>query len=255
MDIAIIIVSWNVKEHLQKCLHSIFTSEHSPSCEVYVVDNASSDGSAEMVATQFPQVHLMRNAINAGTSKAVNRAMKETKSRYVLWLNPDMRLFPDTLAHLVDYADTHTRAGVIGARLQQENGAIVPHVRRFPTLFDQMCIVFKLAKFFPKLLNNYLCADFDYSREALVDSIRGSFFCMRRECINEMGMFDERFFVWFEEVDFCKRAWNAGWEVHYTPRVMAIDLVGRSFAQVHVIKKQWLFLRSMVTYFLKHFLR
>ena len=117
---------------------------------------------------------------------------------------------------------------------------------------EQFFIISKLARIFPSLLDSYLCRGFDYEQEASVDSIRGSFFCMRRDVLSKIGMLDERFFIWFEEVDFCKRAIDAGYEVRYTPSISAIDYVGQSFAQVPVIKKQKMFIASMLKYFLKH---
>ncbi len=251
-DLAIIIVSWNVKEKLRQCLRSIDASSFAPPYDIWVVDNASHDGSGEMVAQEFPRAHLIPNTSNFGTSKALNQALAQTDAHYALWLNPDMRLFPDTLRNLMIFAQAHPRAGIIGARLEREDGNIVPHIRRFPALFDQLCIILKIAKLFPRLLNYYLCADFDYSQESAVDSVRGSFFCIRRELIKSIGLFDERFFVWFEEVDYCRRARDAGFEVWYAPKVRAVDYVGRSFAQVSVIKKQKMYVTSMVKYFVKH---
>ena len=114
-DLAIIIVSWNVKDRLRECLSSIFASTHAPLFSVIVVDNASRDGSADMVATEFPNVLLIRNNENVGCSRALNQGLRVSESRYVLWLNPDMRLFPDTLRNLVLYADTHPRAAGVWA--------------------------------------------------------------------------------------------------------------------------------------------
>ncbi len=251
-DLSIVIVSWNVKDILRDCLTSIQKAGVNLDYEVFVVDNNSQDGSADMVLSEFPVMHLMQNTHNAGCSRAVNRAIKKASGKLILWLNPDMRLKEDTLKNLLDVADKNPQAGVIGARLENEEGEIVPHVRAFPTARNQFPVVSKLSKIFPSTLDAYLCRDFDYTKPAHVDSIRGSFFAMPRAVIEKIGALDERFFLWFEEVDFCKRAINAGYKVLYHPRIVAVDLVGQSFAQVGTTKKQIMFLSSMRKYFSKH---
>lgn len=250
-QISIIIISWNVSSKLRDCLASIRIASKNLEVEVIVVDNASHDGSGDMVEGEFPEVTLIKNSENRGTSRAVNQALEIARGEYVLWLNPDMRLFEDTLVNSVEVAREHPEAGIVGIRLENEVGEIVPHVRKFPKLWDQFWIVTKIAKVFPGLLDDYLCRDFEYGNEAVVDSIRGSYFLMPATTIAKLGKFDERFFVWFEEVDYCRRAVEAGMTVLYTPRARAVDFVGQSFAQVPVVKRQAMFVKSMVQYFMK----
>lgn len=250
MDLSIIIVSWNVKDKLRECLRAI--QPGGLDIEVFVVDNASHDGSADMVRQEFPNVRVIANEANLGFAKANNQAIRKSSGRYVLLLNPDMRPFPDTFTGLVSWMDAHPSAGIVGIRLENQQGEIVPHVRRFPTFVDQFATLTKLGKLFPAVLSRYLMVDFDYSKEARVDSIRGSFFAIRREVIDRIGPLDEDYFIWFEEVDFCKKATDAGFEVWYTPSVRCIDYVGQSFKQVRVYPKQKMFSRSMLTYFRKH---
>lgn len=252
VDVAIIIVSWNVRDKLRACLHSVAQSSPEISRTVIVVDNASQDNSVEMVRTEFPKVHVIANTENLGTSRAVNRALAMVDARFVLWLNPDMELFEDTLRVSVQEMEEQKNVGVLGVHLVNQYGETVPHIRKFPTWFDQGVILTKIAKLFPQLLNTYLCHNFDYTRAQAVPSIRGSYFFMRREALRNVGNFDERFFVWFEEVDMCKRMYDAGYTVWYTPRTKAVDLVGQSFAQVGTLKKQKMFVRSMIQYFKKH---
>ncbi len=251
-DISIIIVSWNVREKLAECLTSIEKASQNLNVEVFVVDNFSHDGSADMVEKDFPHVELIRNNYNAGCARAVNRALKRATGDLILWMNPDMRLFDDTLDHVKKVARENPQAGVIGAKLENEKGEIVPHIRNFPTTKDQLAIATKFAKLFPSTLNSYLQKDFDYTKPAYVDSIRGSFFCIPRHIIENIGELDEQFFIWFEEVDYCKRVVNAGYKVLYHPRIRAIDYVGQSFAQVPTAKKQKMFLSSMKKYMKKH---
>ena len=266
MDLSIVIVSWNVKEKLRECLRSI--EEHNPlqsplnlrgetgglQYEVFVVDNASKDGSIEMVEKEFPWVYVIKNNANFGFAKANNQAIRLSQGRYVLLLNPDMRVFPGTLEDMVKFMDepANSKVGVAGCYLVSEAGETVPHVRRFPTIKDQLAILLKLPHLFPRVLDSYMMTDFDYSKEAWVDSIRGSFFMIRRELMDKIGMLDERFFIWFEEVDFCKRATAAGYKVAYTPAVKCVDYVGQSFKQIRLYPKQKMFTKSMVYYFKKH---
>lgn len=264
MDLSIVIVSWNVRDRLRECLRSIFdTIAGSPlQLEVFVVDNASHDGSVEMVWKEFPQVVCIANAENCGFAAANNQAIRVTSDElrvksapeFVLLLNPDMRVLPGTLEEMVAFMreQRNARVGVAGCHLADERGNTVPHVRRFPRLPDQLAIVTKAARVYPHVLNHYLISDFDYSREARVDSIRGSFFCIRRKLIEQIGLLDERFFIWFEEVDFCLRARQAGWQVAYTPSVQCVDYVGQSFKQVRLYPKQRMFTESMLKYFRKH---
>lgn len=276
------IVSWNVKEKLRECLKSVEETGGGLDYEVFVVDNASKDGSAQMVEQEFPAIHLIANDFNAGFAKANNQAIRLSQGRYVLLLNPDMRVFPGTLEGMVKFMDEerNRRVGVAGCwlvaplrhsesseesrdsrnerdpstplRYAQDDYVTVPQVRRFPTLKDQLAIILKVPHLFPRVLDAYMRKDFDYAREARVDSIRGSFFMIRRELMDKIGLLDEGFFIWFEEVDFCRRAIEAGYEVAYTPSVKCVDYVGQSFKQVRLYPKQKMMTRSLLYYFKKH---
>lgn len=251
MDLSIIIVSWNVKDLLRKNLQAIYNNTHGINFEVFVVDNDSKDQSAEMVQVEFPQVHVIANKENLGFAKANNQAIAQSKGRYVLLLNPDMRVHESTLVDMVKWMDQHPEAGVAGCHLIDENSVTVPHVRRFPRVSDQAITVLKFPHVFPKILNAYMMTDFDYSKEAIVDSIRGSFFMIRREIIEKIGGLDEAYFIWFEEVDYCKQVTELGYKIMYTPDIKCTDFVGKSFAQAMGLWKQKMFTKSMLTYFKK----
>jgi GT2 family glycosyltransferase len=268
MDLSIIMVPWNVRDLVRENLKSIYQNTSNIEFEVFAVDNDSRDGTAEMIRNEFPQVHpvksghsagaeqfngvnLIANNYNAGFARANNQAIKEAKGRYVLLLNPDMRVLPGTLEKMVKWMDIYKEAGVAGCHLVNQGGKTVPHIRRFPKLLDQLAVVFKLPHLFPSLLDKYLMRDFDYSKEAEVDSIRGSFFMIRREVIEKIGALDERYFVWFEEVDYCRQVKNAGWKIMYTPDVECVDYVGKSFSQVKRGITQKYFRDSMLKYFKK----
>lgn len=250
MDISIIVVSWNVREKLKDNLRALYESQNID-FEVFVVDNNSADGTAEMVKNDYPKVKLIANKENYGFASANNQAIKLAGGRYVLLLNPDMRLFDDTLSRMVSWADSHDKAWVIGCRLIDESARIIKQVRRFPALVDQLAIILKIPHIFPAVLNRYLMNDFDYSKSASVDSIRGGFFMIRREAINKVGLLDERYFLWFEEVDYCRRVKQVGGQIWYMPTAECIDLMGQSFKQVNLAVKQRYFRDSMLKYFKK----
>lgn len=253
MDLSIIIVSWNVKEKLRENLGALFKSVGDFAFEVFVVDNNSADGTAVMVKNEFPQVKLIANAENLGFAKANNQALRlcSEQARCVLLLNPDMKVFPDTLDSMISWMENHKQASVAGCRLINEKGETIRHARRFPGFFDQLAIVLKIPHLFPSVLNRYLRADFDYDQSAKADSVRGGFFMIRSEVIKKIGLLDERFFVWFEEVDYCKRVALAGGEVWYTNAAECVDYIGQSFKQIKRGVAQKYFRDSMLEYFKK----
>lgn len=250
MDLSIIIVSWNVKEKLKDNLRALYESQNA-NFEVFVVDNNSADGTVEMVKKYYPQVKLIANKENYGFARANNQAIKIADGRYILLLNPDMRVFDDTLSRMISWADRHDRAWVVGCRLLDESARIIKQARRFPELMDQLAIILKIPHIFPTVLNKYLMNDFDYSKAASVDSIRGGFFMIRKEAIKKVGLLDERYFLWFEEVDYCRRVKQAGGQIWYMPTAECIDLIGQSFKQVNLAVKQRYFRDSMLKYFKK----
>lgn len=253
IDLSVIIVSWNVRERLAECLRSVFANANSLNLEVFVVDNASADKSADMVQKDFPLVKLIANTENLGFSMANNQAAKLAGGRYILLLNPDMRVLSDTLPEMVKFMDGNPRASVAGCHLVGEKGETVAQARCFPTVCDQAAIILKLPHLFPHLLDKYLMIGFDYNatQPQSVDSIRGSFFMARREVWDKLGGLDERYFIWFEEVDFCRQVKNTGGEIIYNSAVKCVDYVGQSFKQVDSYKKQKMFTDSMLKYFKK----
>lgn len=281
MGLSVIIVSWNVREKLKENLAALFESEGDFDFEVFVVDNNSYDGTTEMIRKDFPQVELIANKENLGFAKANNQAIKQAQGEFILLLNPDMRVFPDTLIKMINWMRENKQAAVAGCRLVDEKGNTIKHVRRFPAVWDQLAIVLKLPHIFPNILNKYLRFDFDYSKAAKVDSVRGGFFMIRlrqgfggqvrkaspdssQECVIRTPLLrkealggglplqlDERYFVWFEEVDFCKQVYQDGGEVWYTPAAECVDYVGQSFKQLPRGKAQDYFRDSMLKYFKK----
>ncbi|HTX86712.1 MAG TPA: glycosyltransferase family 2 protein [Candidatus Nanoarchaeia archaeon] len=261
MDLSIIIVSWNVKEKLNKCLTHLWLSQTNFVFEVFVVDNGSRDGSAAMVREEFPEVKLIANDGNLGFARAVNQAFRQSAGEFIFLLNPDNFVFPSTIDSLVNWLKINRRAALAGCRLFDKNSLdIKGQVRKFPGLFNQLAIVLKWPYLFPGILNRYLRIGFDYDRPAIVDSVRGSAMAIRRSVLESAlpderwqrgELLDERFFVWFEDVDLCRTFRAAELEVWYTPAARCYDQVGQSFSQVPRITAQKYFRASMLAYFRK----
>ncbi|MCU0679479.1 MAG: glycosyltransferase family 2 protein [Planctomycetes bacterium] len=252
MDLSIITVPWNVKDKLRENFKALFASEGEFSFEIIAVDNNSHDGSADMIAGEFPQVKLIRNKENAGFARACNQGVKIATGDYILLLNPDMRVLPDTLLNMLEWMRDHEQASVAGCCLVDERGNTINHVRRFPGVWDQLAIILKLPHLFPGVLNKYLLPDFDYTKPGRVDSVRGAFFMVYAGDDAKLPFWlDERYFLWFEEVDFCRRIKEAGGEVWYTPAAKCVDYIGQSFGQVNSLKKQHYLRASMLKYFKK----
>ena len=252
MDLSVIIVNWNVKDRLRENLKALYQSEGAFHYEVFVVDNNSEDGSADMVEKEFPRARLLRNEYNVGFAKANNQAIEKSQGDFILLLNPDMQVRQNTLFKMLVWMKANPRANVAGCHLVDEEGATVEHIRRWPSLINQLAIVLKLPHFLPFVLNKYLFKNFDYKKEARVNSVRGGFFFVNACKDNRVPLWlDEQYFVWFEEVDFCKQIYKQGGEVWYTPVTECVDYVGQSFKQISRGLAQSYFRASMLKYFKK----
>ncbi|MBU4331543.1 glycosyltransferase family 2 protein [Patescibacteria group bacterium] len=276
VDLSIIIVSWNVKELLKKCLGSIYNNQGDLKLEIFVVDNASKDGSIEEIEKlSQPEagqplaenkeikdlnLKIIKNKKNLGFTKANNQAIKRAQGEFILLLNPDAEVINGALEKMVEFMREHKKCGVAGCKLLNSDESLQPSVRRFPTFWSQAMIMLKLHHLFPNAgpIKKYFAKDFDYrgmgqgTHTYPCDQVMGAFFMIRREVIEKIGMLDENFFIWFEEVDFCKRVKDAGWQVCYTPEAEIIHHGAQSFKQVLSFKKQRMFNRSLLYYFKKH---
>ncbi|MCX6785585.1 MAG: glycosyltransferase family 2 protein [Candidatus Komeilibacteria bacterium] len=250
MDLSIIIVSWRVKELLEACLFSIVQQNFNFNYEVLVVDNNSGDGTVEMVRHNFPQVNLIASQVNLGFAKANNLALAQSRGKFLLLLNPDTKLIDDSLKDALELMKQKPEIGVLGAKLLNYNLTVQPSVRRFPTLADHLLMLFKLHHLFP--LKRYLALDFDYAKTQAVDQVMGAFFLFSRSLMEQIGKLDEKYYIWFEEVDYCRRAKAAGFKVVYFPQTKIIHYSGASFKQVWNFKRQLIFSRSRLRYLRKH---
>ena len=254
MDLSIITVTWNSIDHIGEQMRSVMRGAMGISYEHIIVDNASTDGTADLVAREFPQCTLIRQIKNIGFARGNNTAFLTAKGNFLLFLNPDMRVEEGSLRTIVTYLRQHESIGIATCRLNREDGSYNwdASPRRFPQLRDQIALLLKLPHVFPQLLHRYLQHDLDIYTEQSVDSVRGAFMLVRRKVVEQLGfVFDPRYHMWFEDVDTCREAKQLGWDVVYTPIISCVDYVGQSAKKQPDLWRQQEFTRSMCTYFKK----
>jgi N-acetylglucosaminyl-diphospho-decaprenol L-rhamnosyltransferase len=258
VDLSIVILSWNVRDLLRQCLESVarnrpLSADHPPlATEIIVVDNASGDGSMEMVRAEFPDVRLIANQANRGYTGGNNDGIAAATGRYVMILNPDTRVLDGALTAMVAYADAHSDVGVVGPQLLNPDGSVQSSRRRFPTLMTGLFESTWLQPLAPRnVLRRYYVLDQPDDAIQEVDWLFGACFLVRREVIQQVGALDEDFFMYSEEMDWCRRIRQAGWKVVYLPQAQVIHYGGKSSDQV-VAQRHIYFQTSKVRYFRKH---
>ncbi len=231
-DLSIIIVSYNTRQLLADCLETVFAAAAPPGgLDVWVVDNASRDGSADMVAEVYPQVHLIRNQDNVGFATANNQAGKLARARGILFLNSDTRISPDALVKPLDYLDQHRQVGGLTVRLVLPNGQLDPDNHRgFPTPWASLCHFTGLNRLFPHSprFNQYFQSYQDFSQTHRIDVTAGSYLLMPISLYRQLGGWDEQYFFYGEDIDLCYRINEAGYEIVYFPEVEVIHYKGAS---------------------------
>lgn len=255
-ELAVVIVSWKVKDRLKQCLESIYSlPERERPGEIFVIDNDSQDGSVEMVEKEFSQVRLLKNRQNLGFAKANNLAIKLSNKPYILLLNPDTKVYPNSFFGMFKVFEKYPKAGIVGPTLINPDGSTQASVRNLPSFKAMLAILLKFRFWWKNYqpLKKYLLSDFDYVKEQPVGQVMGAAFLIRRKVIEEIGLLDEAFWIWFEEVDFCARAKKAGWETWYTPAAKITHFGGVSFSKTASVKKQQQWFKSVVHYSKKYF--
>ncbi len=256
MNISVVIVNWNVRDLLARCLASVEAEARGfpGRVDTIVVDNASSDGSAVMVRGRFSIVTLIQNGTNRGFSAACNQGIRASSGEAVLLLNPDAELQPGSLAALADALERRPKVAVVGPRLLNADGSPQSSRRRFPTLATAFLESTILQSCFPDLphLRRYYCLDRPDDLAQAVDWLMGACLLLRRSALDEVGLLDERFFMYFEETDWCKRAQEADWRVLYQPQAQVRHLAGQSSAQ-DLSRSHIYFTDSKAKYYAKHF--
>ena len=219
MDLTIVIVNWRTKDYLRACLESVRAHPPAREFEIIVVDNGSADGSAEMVRESFDGVTLIENAENIGYAEGNNQGMRESRGEYILLLNPDTEVKPGALDALLKFARAHPDAAAVGCRLMGTDGKVQRSCRSFPYPLGVLFEYTKLSRLFPRsrFFGAYRMTYFDYAHEAEVDQPMGSCLLISRRAVEDVGMFDKDFPIFFNDVDWCYRAKQTGWKVYFTP--------------------------------------
>jgi GT2 family glycosyltransferase len=218
MDLSIIVINWNTRDMLRDCLNSVLDNEHPAATELIVADNASTDGSQQMVVAEFPEVQLVANEDNLGFALANNIAMERAKGRYVLLLNSDTLVHGPVLKDCFDYMERAPDAGAMGCRVLNRDGSLQHSTSHFPTLKNLLVQTTGLEKISAlKSLREYRMLDWDRRDQRSVETISGCFMFMRRACLEDVGLLDNAFFFFGEETDWCRRAREAGWGIDFAP--------------------------------------
>lgn len=232
IDLSIIIVSYNTKEFLKKCLLSI--AQHKPNkftVEVIIVDNHSTDGSSNLVKKEFPKVVLIENEKNLGFSKANNRGIQKAKGRYILFLNPDTELSQNVISEMVAFMDKNREVGAATCKILMPNGKMDEACHRgFPTPWGAFSYFLGLSKLFPRsrLFSSYTLGWKNFEKIHKIDACAGAFMMVRRKAGEEIGWWDENYFWYGEDLDFCYRLKEKGWEIDFVPTVSILHYKGVS---------------------------
>lgn len=263
VDLAIVIVNYNVRDLLRRCLQSVLASQGTITFTACVVDNASPDGSVEMVRTEFPDVQLIANKENVGYPTANNQGLRllgvtatepTRRPRYCLLLNPDTEVPPEAFAQMVAFLDAHPDVGIAGPRLIMPNGKLDLACRRsFPTPAVSFYRMVGLSRLFPNSprFGRYNMTFLDEDKTAEVDSVVGAFMMVRTEAVESTGLLDERFWMYGEDLDWAKRIKDAGWKVMYYPVVTVLHVKRASSRNSKRAQDE--FYRAMLIFYYKHY--
>jgi len=253
-ELGVCIVNWNTCELLDRCLRSIRAQAGDLSVDVIVVDNASTDGSADMVRAQHPWARLIANSENRYYAAANNQGLRELQAPLKLLLNPDIEVHPGSLQTLVRFMQDHPQAGAVAPRLREPDGTIQRSCRAFPTPDIVLYEALGLSRLFPRsrTFGKYRMGWWDYGDTRRVPQPMASALLLRDAALEQIGLFDEQFPMFFNDVDLCRRLWDAGWEVWFTPQAEMTHLGGAATRQARremIVASH----RSFVRYYQKHF--
>ncbi len=256
MKLSVIIVSWNAKSYLLQCLESVFRQAPSDRLEVIVVDNASTDGSPEAVRRGYPEVKLICNASNDGFAKANNIGIAASSGDYLFFINSDVVVDDGCFEKLIQYMDAHADVGLLGPRIRNADGTLQRTFMGFPSLWNTLCRALALDSLFPhsRMFGSYFLTYWNGTDTRAVDVINGCFWMVRRSALSAVGLLDERFFMYGEDVDWCRRFASRDWKVVFFAGAEALHYGGASSANAPIrfdIEMQ----RANYQYWRKHHLR
>ncbi len=255
-DVSVIIVNWNTSDLLRQCLHSVFAQTSSIECEVIVVDNGSTDGSVEMVRQEFPRVNLLANYENRGFAAANNQGIAIAKGRYVLLLNSDTIVLDRAIERTIAFADDHSDTAVTGCRVLNSDRSLQYTCFMFPSILNSLLLATYLPRLFPRsgFFGRERMTWWSRNDTREVDVVTGCYMLVRREAVDEVGLMDERFFMYAEETDWCYRFKAKGWKNRFTPGAEIIHIGGASAAKLGA-RHARLANDSFVRYMFKHWSR
>ncbi|MBR2291104.1 MAG: glycosyltransferase family 2 protein [Prevotella sp.] len=245
MKLSVVIVSYNVRRFVEQCLDSVQKASEGIDTEVFVVDNDSADDTVEVIGSRYPWVHLIANGENLGFARANNIAIRQAQGEYVLLLNPDTVVAEPTLREAVNFMDAHPQAGGIGVRMHNADGTLAPESRRaIPTPWVSFCKMLGFSR-------RYYMSHLSWDEPGRIEVISGAFCLLRRNALDQIGLLDEDFFMYGEDIDLSFRLLKGGWENWYIPADI-VHFKGEStqkstFRYVHV------FYQAMLIFFRKHY--
>ena len=253
IDVSVIIPSWNAKKYLQGCVNSIIKETKHCSIEIIVVDNASTDGSPEMIQNQFPQLKLIRNSDNFGFAKACNIGMRQAEGNYFCILNSDVTIKEECIDNMFSYMEKHPEIGVLGPKILGSDGNVQRSCMGFPSLWNSLCRAFALDTIFPdtKLFSGMLMTYWPHDTIRSVDVINGCLWLVRSKAVQKVGLLDEDFFMYSEDKDWCKRFHESGWQVVFFPEAKAIHFGGVSSSNAP-IRFSIEYIKANLQYWEKH---
>jgi GT2 family glycosyltransferase len=238
VNVSIIVVTWNASKFVEECFGSIFEEVRELSAEVIAVDNASQDGTAERIAERFPAARLIRLPRNLGFAKANNIAIAAARpGEYIALMNPDARLLPGCLHKLLEYIEANPKIGVLGPKIRNPDGSLQPSCFRAPSVWNAWCRALALDRTVLgrlPLFGGMLMADFHHDRPRDVDALNGCLLLVRREAMEQVGLIDEQFFMYGDDLDWCLRFRKGGWRVTFCPEAEAIHYGGGTSARAPV---------------------
>lgn len=254
LRLSIVIVNWNTNRLLEACLESIYRHAPEFGFEVIVVDNASDDFDAFALQTQFPNTTFIANDSNLGYAKGNNQGINRSEGDFILLLNPDTEVKDDSLATLVEFMEDHHRAAAAGCRLVRPDGTVERSCRSFPSPGPVAFEFLRLSRLFPRsrVFGAYRMTWFDYNEEIQVDQPMGSCLILSRKAVKEIGLIDEDFPIFFNEVDWCYRAKQSGWKIYFTPATEIIHHGGSSTKQIRREMRRESH-RSLARFYRKHY--
>lgn len=255
MDLSIIIVNFKTYELTRQAIESIYNSQTNYQFEIIVIDNHSQDQSPEKLSKDFPEIRMIVNEENVGFSRANNQGIKASRGRYLLLLNSDTIIEQNTIDVMVRFMDQHTEVGASGCKVLLTDGRLDKACRRgFPTPLASFYYLFGFSKLFPvhPHFNQYHLSHLDENKDYPVDCLVGAFMLIRREVIDQIGYLDEDFFMYGEDIDYCYRIKEAGWQIHYYPYTSIIHFKGAS-SRKKSLKLLYEFHRAMFLFHRKHY--